>query len=283
MALDLHRQPGMARIRSALLVLALAIGALAPVHAEAQRLGAVSAAVHGGGGSHGGGSFGGGGYRGGGRGYGYGNGGYGWSMGQRAPWVSLYYPYYFGYGGTMVRRDALTRDRTFDGPDVIGIVDASAGYVLDGVVRGQISARVRLANILDVEARYGAYFEMTDDVIRELGLGRLAALFPVVSEGEVQMRAGVLGLVYHDAAGPELGYGGALELDVYPVSPLVIRAEASAGVVGQAVFVDARATVGMQIDRGELYVGWQVFAVNPFDPGGATLHGPVAGVRVWIS
>jgi len=272
----------------ALLVLSLL--AIAPSVASAQRLGAVSAAVHGGGGggfSGGGGGFrSSGGYSGyrGGYGHGYGYGGYGAYGGvQASPWVSLYFPYYAGYAGTMVRHDAMSAAHTFDGPSVVGVVDASAGYVFDGVVRGQVSGRIRITDLMDVEARYGAYFEQTGDAVRELGIGRVAIAFPFVNEGVVQLRGGVAGQLYHDVHGVELGYAGLLELDAYPVEPLVIHAEASIGALGQAVFVDARATVGIQIDRGELYVGYQVFAVDPLLPGGVALHGPVAGVRVWIS
>ena len=268
----------------------LGLALLAPAAASAQRLGGVSSAVHGGGGGFhsSGGSSGyrssGYGYRGGGYG-GYGYGGYGGGGAQigLSPWVSLYYPYYMGYVGVGVRQSAMAADRTFTAPDVIGIVDASAGYVLDSVVRGQVSARLRLTGIVDFEARYGAYFEQTSDAIRELGIGRVAVVFPFVSEDVVQLRGGVVGQLYHDAVGIELGFAGTLELDAYPVEPLVLRAEVAFGQLGQASMIDARATLGFQIDRGELYLGYQVFAVDPFGRAGDALHGPIAGVRVWIS
>lgn len=264
-------------------MLALALLATAPARAAAQRLGAVSSAVHGGGG---GGGFhasgGGGGYRG--SSYGYGARSYGYGGVQAsAPWVPLYFPYYMGYAGVGVRRTAMQPDRTFDGPMVLGIVDASAGYVFDGVVRGQLSGRLRLMNTVDFEGRYGAYFEQTRDAIRELGLGRLAVLFALVDEDVVQLRGGIAGQLYHDAVGIELGYEGVLELDAYPVEPLVLHAELGVGALGQAGMVEGRATVGMQIDRGEIYLGYQVFGVDPFATSAAVLHGPIAGVRVWIS
>ena len=46
--------------------------------------------------------------------------------------------------------------------------------------------------------------------------------------------------------------------------------------------IDGRATLGVQIERGELYVGYQALAVDP-DTAGIVLHGPIAGVRIWIS
>lgn len=270
------------------LALPLVLGLLfaAPRPASAQRLGAVSSAVHGGGGGSRGSS--GGGYRsygGGYRSYGSGYGGYGYGGVQvgASPWVPLYFPYAMGYTGVGVRQAAMAPGRTFEAPVVLGIVDASAGYVFDGVVRGQVSGRVSVAGAIDFELRYGAYFEQTDDTIRALGLGRLALAIPFVQTEAVQLRGGIAGQLYHDVAGVELGYAGLLELDVYPVSPLVIRAEASVGALGQALMLDGRATLGFQIDRGELYVGYQVFAVDPFVSSTAVLHGPVAGVRVWIS
>ncbi len=270
-------------------MLGLALVAFAPSGAEAQRLGGVSSAVHGGGGGGFHSSGGGGGFRGGYGsygGYGRGYGGYGYGGGGQlalSPWVSLYFPYYMGYGGVGVRRDAMTPSRAFDGPDVIGIVDVSAGYVFDGVVRGQVSGRIRVAGVVDFEARYGAYFEQTADTIREIGLGRISVAYALVAEDAVQLRIGVAGQLYHDARGAELGFAGLMQLDAYPVAPLVLHLEAAAGALGQASMVDARATVGLQIDRGELYIGYQVFAVNPLSPGGEALHGPILGMRVWLS
>lgn len=274
--------------RTLWVVLVAALAILTPVRASAQRLGGVSSAVHGGGG---GGGFrsGGGGFRTSGSGYGYrgyGYGAYGTRGGAQfssSPRISLYYPYYLGYTGVGVQQDSIAADRTFEGPSVLGVIDASAGYVFDGVVRGQISGRVRVAGVLDVEGRYGAYFEQTADAIHELGIGRLAIVFPFVREDVIELRGGIAGQIYHDAHGAELGYAGVLEADIYPTSPLVLHLEGSVGALGRAGFVDARASVGIQIERGELYVGYQVFAVDPFAAAGTALHGPIAGIRVWIS
>lgn len=267
----------MTRASLSVAVLAVLALAFAPAPASAQRLGGVSHAVHGGGGGfrssgsthHG--SYGG--------GYGYRGAGPQFT----SPWIALQYPYAMGYLGPAVREAAIAPDRRFDEPVVLGIVDASAGYVFDGVVRGQVSGRLRVGHILELEGRYGAYFEQTRDAIQALGLGRLAVLFGLVFTDVVQLRVGVLGMLYHDAVGVEGGFGATLELDVYPVEPLVLRAEAAFGQLGQAGMLDARATLGVQIDRGELYVGYQVFAVDSFVTDPIVLHGPVAGLRVWIS
>ncbi len=255
--------------------------------AHAQRLGGVSRAVHGDGGggsssdddhgsSHGSSS----------RGYGYGGHGvYGGSGGGSIlgpAWVPLFFPYYLGQSGSYVTEDPSDAERSYAPPDVIGIVDASAGYVFDSVGRGQISGLLRIGGIFDVQLRYGAYFEQTADQIRALGIGRLAAAFALVTTDAVQLRIGGAGLLYHDAAGTELGGAGGVELDVYPAAPLVLRGELYAGALGHAVVIDGRATIGVQIERGELYLGYQVLAVDP-DASGTVLHGPIAGIRIWIS
>ena len=98
----------------------------------------------------------------------------------------------------------------------------------------------------------------------------------------VQLRIGVAGLLYHDVAGVELGAGGGVELDIYPVEPLVLRGELYAGILGQASMVDGRVTIGVQIERGELYLGYQVLGIFPAGDA-IVLHGPMAGVRIWIS
>ncbi len=251
---------------------------LVPAAASAQRLGGVSGAVHGGGGSFGSS----GGRSGGGRGHRYGSYGYATDS-YRSPMRALPYPYVMGYPGVGVREDAIARDRRFEPPAVLGIVDASGGYVFDGIVHGQLSATLRFAQLLSLDLRYGAYFEQTvSSEVRAIGLGRLAAALSFVSDEVVQFRGGVAVQLYHDVVGVEVGYSGQLELDVFLVSPLVIRAELSAGALGQALFGEGRATLGIQIDRAELYLGYAAFGVVG---AGASdvLHGPIGGVRVWIS
>ncbi|MFO0680487.1 MAG: hypothetical protein U0234_00475 [Sandaracinus sp.] len=254
---------------------------LAPAGASAQRLGGVSGAVHGGGGGGFGSS---GGRRSGGYGGGRGRGGYGYADASfQSPMCALSYPYFMGYPGVGVRQDAIVRERRFEPPTALGIVDASAGYVFDGIVHGQLSATLRFAQLLSLDLRYGAYFEQTvSSEVRALGLGRLAVALSFVSDEVVQFRGGVAVQLYHDVAGVELGYSGQLELDVFPLAPLVIRAELSTGALGQALFGEGRASLGIQIDRGELYLGYRAFGVVGATAGDV-LHGPIAGVRVWIS
>ena len=246
-----------------------------PASAEAQRLGGISGAIHAGG-FHGGGVGGArvrGGYLGGG-GYAFGQ------ITNMPPWLPLAFPYDMGYPGVRVRQDAMTAGRPST-PDVVGIVDASVGYVPEGIVRGQLSARLRFTNVLDIEARYGAYFEQTPARIDELGIGRIAIAFPLVNEQSIQLRAGVAAQLYHDADGLEPGYAALLEVEGYPVAPLVLHGAVSGGALGHAGFIDARVTVGAQIERGEIYIGYWAFMVA----GGTTdtLHGPIVGVRVWVS
>ena len=194
--------------------------------------------------------------------------------------IGLRFPYADGLPGVRVPISRLSpRERT---PLFVGVVDASAAHVIDGIVSGQLSARLRIGGIVGFEARYGAYFEQTAGALDALGIARLALDVTLVGTDGFEMRTGAAILVYHDEAGVEPGYAGSLEMDGYPVAPLVVHADTSFGQLGGAYFVDGRATLGAQIDRGEIYVGYQVLVVGR----GAqsdVLHGPIVGVRIWIS
>ena len=287
--------------RSSLALTAFLAMTVCATSAEAQRLGRVSATVHGGGGGGGSSaSFGAssGGYRsyGGYGGYGgYGSqryggyGGYGGGGSVRvfdplAERLQLPFPYAFGYSGVRIARRDESPDRPAGDHSVVGVIDVSAGWVPDDIVRGSLAARVAMPGVLDIELRYGAYFEQVPTGIAALGIGRLGLAFYLVDGDGVQLRGSVGGLLYHDAAGTELGVDGLLELDAYPGESIVVSIEAGAGVLGGGLMVDGRASVGFQLDRGELYLGYQVLGIYPQGGGpGDTLHGPMAGIRVWIS
>lgn len=192
----------------------------------------------------------------------------------------LPFPYALGYSG--IRAIELGRERRIDCPLVVGIVDASAGYVLHDIVRGQLSARLRIAGVIDVEARYDAYFERTGAAIHGIGLARLGLGLTMLTDDAFELRAGAALLVYQDVVGIEAGYAATAELDVYPITPLVLRAEASGGQVGAPLFLDVRATLGLQLGRAELYVGYHALFLAT-ETQSDTLQGPVGGIRIWIS
>jgi len=192
----------------------------------------------------------------------------------------LPFPYALGYSG--IRAIEMGRERRIDCPVVVGILDASAGYVLDDIVRGQLSARLRIAGVIDVEGRYDAYFERTGDAIHGIGLGRIGIGLTMLADDAFELRGGAALLVYQDVAGVEAGYAATAELDVYPIAPLVIRAEASGGQVGAPLFLDVRATLGFQLGRAELYVGYHALFLAT-ETQSDTLQGPVGGLRIWIS
>jgi hypothetical protein len=283
----------MTRLALALIAL-LSVTTLA-AHADAQRLGHVSGSVHGGGGFRTGGSFGRsfGGFRSGYgyQRYGYGYGGYGAVVGA-APGVSdplaervqLPYPYALGYVGVRVERRAESPERPIPSPGFLGVLDVNAGWVPDGIVRGSIAARLSVPGTIDVELRYGAYLEQTTSSIAAIGIGRLGLAFYLADTDVVQLRGSVGGLVYHDAAGLAVGADGLLELDLYPGEPITVSVEAGGGVLGGGLLLEGRASFGVQIDRGELYVGYQVLGIFPQNgTAGDVLHGPILGLRVWIS
>ncbi|MEM6294183.1 MAG: hypothetical protein AAGA54_23085 [Myxococcota bacterium] len=69
----------------------------------------------------------------------------------------------------------------------------------------------------------------------------------------------------------EPGIGAALEVDLYPVKPLVVSARGSAIRFPDEVMLEARATVGVAIDRAEVFVGYDRTALGRVYGGGPML------------
>jgi hypothetical protein len=92
-----------------------------------------------------------------------------------------------------------------------------------------------------------------------------------------QMRAGVGVNWLGDDAGSDLGvnftYGG----DFYPAEPFVLSGELDIGSLNHAFLLHLRGTVGVQVNRFELFTGYDYLQLDS-----SNLHGLVAGVRLWF-
>jgi hypothetical protein len=136
---------------------------------------------------------------------------------------------------------------------------------------------------LDTSSRFGAYTGWdrfterlpggTDDAV----LGSLMGTLCFVQNSAVQMHLGLGGQGWFDAYRPRGGVVGLYSADVFPVKPLVLSAQAEAGNLNRAFTLRLRGSVGMQLRRGEVFVGYDWLRV-----GGADLHGPLAGLRLWF-
>jgi hypothetical protein len=66
-----------------------------------------------------------------------------------------------------------------------------------------------------------------------------------------------------------------LRFDVYPERPLVFHFGATLEVLGRSFMLESQGTIGIELDRAELYAGYSTWVI-----GQTVLQGPLAGVRV---
>jgi hypothetical protein len=78
---------------------------------------------------------------------------------------------------------------------------------------------------------------------------------------------------YRTRAGVNFQYGA----DLFPVDPVVVSTLLELGNLNEAFVMRLRANVGVQLRHVELFGGYDWLRI-----GGADLHGPMAGVRVWF-
>lgn len=108
-------------------------------------------------------------------------------------------------------------------------------------------------------------------------------LGPQFSPGErLAVRFGLAGNIMFDdqrslSEDPTVtpGIGAAAEFDLYPIRPLVVSGRGSIMRLGDTVFMEARGTLGVSINRVEVFAGYDHRLV-----GDVPLGGPVVGAAV---
>ncbi|MDQ3037552.1 MAG: hypothetical protein M3Y87_34475 [Myxococcota bacterium] len=150
--------------------------------------------------------------------------------------------------------------------------------------RGTVAARVELPWSIDLFARYTAFIEPSSAGFDSLVLGRVGVGLRAIDLPEAQLRIGVALRHFHDWLGSVFGIDGVLGLDVMIEEPVLLSAEASIGTVGSALVAQLRGTLGLRIDRVDVYAGWEHVALQPLDGegGGVDLGGPIVGVGVVV-
>jgi len=203
----------------------------------------------------------------------------------------LPYPYADGREGYMVRAapDAGVEDDVHHRAFRVG---AEGAYLYEDVWRTSAQLRFMVPRFY-TQLRYDFYLEgptprLDGDVevegkVRDRLHFANLELGPQLNAGErLAVRVGVLGnLMFDDRRSlprdPTLtpGVGGVLEFDLYPVRPLVFSGRGAVQRLGRAVMFEARGTIGVSIDRLEVYAGYDHRQV-----GNVHLGGPTAGLAV---
>jgi hypothetical protein len=150
------------------------------------------------------------------------------------------------------------------------------GQDTDGLKRGTLGASLDSNQWLGLDTRFTYWLEkLPGQPADSLWLGDINLRLELVSVPALQVTLG-LGTRLLVDSGTTAGVNASAAAELYPIRPLVVRAEFDAGNLGKAMFWEAQANVGVLIQHFELYVGAARFRVDDvqFDSafGGVRVH-----------
>ncbi|MBY0233156.1 MAG: hypothetical protein K2W96_28055 [Gemmataceae bacterium] len=111
----------------------------------------------------------------------------------------------------------------------------------------------------------------------ELVLGDLMLTWRFAQAEWMQMHAGLGGRGLFDRYRVRGGFNFLYSADVFPIEPLVLSSSVEVGHLNEAFTLRLRASAGVQWKHAEAFVGYDWLRI-----GGADLHGPMAGLRLWF-
>lgn len=203
----------------------------------------------------------------------------------------LPYPYADGRPGYM-RREVGDQTLPSDSRDAVFRLGAEGAYLYDDVWRSSAQFRLMVPRFYG-QFRYDFFLEGPTPVVEgdlelqgtvrdRLHFANFELGPQIFASEHFAVRLGVIGTAMFDdrRSLPEqptstLGAGGVIEFDAYPVRPLVLSGRGAILKLGQTVMVEARGTVGVSINRFEVYAGYDHRQI-----GKVHLGGPTAGIGV---
>lgn len=158
---------------------------------------------------------------------------------------------------------------------------AEVSYVFDNLLRARAATRLLTPSRLELSGSVSAYAERIPETggVEMAVLGRAGVDLRFAQSSKVQFRTGgsVLHWNYEGAAatGGALTYG----IDFFLGRPVIGSAEAHLGVLGRgfAMYSELRGTLGVSLERTEVYVGYQLMHIDDVPFGG-----PLMGLRLWL-
>jgi hypothetical protein len=132
---------------------------------------------------------------------------------------------------------------------------ADVGQDTDGLKRGTLGASLDSNQWLGVDTRWTYWLEkLPGKPADSLWLGDINLRLELVTAPALQLALGLGARLLLDG-GTRAGVNATAVAELYPLRPLVLRAEFDAGNLGKAVFWEAQANVGVLIQRWEIYAG----------------------------
>ncbi len=201
----------------------------------------------------------------------------------------LPYPYAGGRDGYHVR--AAPGEKVNTGRSVAFHMAGEGAFLYQDVWRGSLNLRLlfprfymeaRYDHLLEgPRARLDGDLEVSGTVRDRLHFVTLGTGFQMAPGEMLAVRLGPTFMAMFDTpkSGPSepthsLGGGAAVEVDLYPVRPLVLSGRGAISRLGGAVMMEGRATVGVTWNRIEVFAGYDHRRV-----GNVPLGGPVLGLR----
>jgi hypothetical protein len=157
--------------------------------------------------------------------------------------------------------------------------DFEAGYVLHDIVAGTFAARLQMPQRLEIDGRISLMQDLKARPHEQALSGTTHLTMRFAQSAGVDFRTGI-GLRAFGLHKPLYGFDLMYGMDMYAGKPLLVHLELHLGNLGRAVAAQARATIGVQIWKLELYAGYD----HTFFAGAtqARVGGPVLGLRAWF-
>jgi hypothetical protein len=164
------------------------------------------------------------------------------------------------------------------GKSVAGQVRAEGGYVLGGVYRGALGGRLMLPGRLELDANVNGLMDPVENGgVDRATFGNAHVAVRFAQSEQVQFRTGLGYQQFADQYGVEPGidflYGFEAQLGAH----LILSVSGNLGSAGHALVGQIRGSLGVMLDRFEIYAGYDHISI-----GDVPLGGPAAGIRAWF-
>jgi hypothetical protein len=160
-------------------------------------------------------------------------------------------------------------------------VGADQGYVIGGLWRSSVAARLQTPLRLEVDTAWSMYIEPAAQQLDSAWLGSAHVSYRFAQTEHVQFRTGAGYRQWSDSHGTELGVDLFYGIDVFWGRPLTTSMDVHVGNLSDAAVVQFRGTMGILIGRAEILAGYDHLAVQG-RTADAALGGPLLGLRLWL-
>jgi hypothetical protein len=159
-------------------------------------------------------------------------------------------------------------------------LDMEAGYMRQEVVPATLALRLQMPRRLELFARGSLLTDVAEQEPERAVSSNALLSWRFAQSERVDLRTG-LGMRHFRLDTDRWGFDWLYGLDFFTRRRLVGHLELHLGSLGRAFALETRGTLGVMVNRVEIYAGGDVLAL--FGPGQkAKLGGAVGGVRVWF-